>query len=296
LGDTQRLSKHQEIGRVTVFLGLDPKTWLGLAVVGSIVSTFGALFGVFLKDYFFARSFERWKQRTTLEQLYQRYCDPLRLSARELVWRTIEVLDSYPSVFLTATVLASRPSVQKENSTDDPYFRRYKLLSTTYRFCALLGWLELYRQEITYLQAGSNKRSNELERVLHLMREDLANGQLNRAKDWLGWRDVLVFREELRAIGESMIENRNVGRTVMGYGRFVDLFNGQDPSPTQRWAHVLLSFLLDLGAEQRDFRRIRLQRLVVHLVDLLVLLDKKSVETGLLEVRQRLFSEAIEKL
>src|SRR5580765_5977083 len=49
------------------------KAWLGLTVVAAIVSTVGALFGIFLKDYLFSRSLEQWKQRQTLEQLYQKY-------------------------------------------------------------------------------------------------------------------------------------------------------------------------------------------------------------------------------
>src|SRR5437016_11219866 len=48
-----------------VFLGLDLKTWLGLTVVGTAISTFGALLGIVLKDYIFSRSFEKWKQRQT---------------------------------------------------------------------------------------------------------------------------------------------------------------------------------------------------------------------------------------
>jgi len=153
-----------------MFLGLDLKTWLGLTVVGSVVSTLGALFGIFLKDYFFSRSFERWKQRQTLELLYQKYRDPLMLSARELASRTVEIVDNYPTVFLKATVLASRPERQLDNSIKDPYFQRYKLVSTAYRFCALLGWLELYRQEITYLHSGRSKHSKDLERAIGLIR------------------------------------------------------------------------------------------------------------------------------
>jgi hypothetical protein len=191
-------------------------------------------------------------------------------------------------VFLTATVLDSRPSGQRQNSTDDPYFRRYKLLSTLYRFCAFLGWLELYRHEITYLHTGSSHRSRELQEAIELIREDFADGQLSTAEDWQTWRDGLVFREELRAIGESMIESNNTPRTVMGYGRFVELFDSLDSSPMQRWAQVLLNFLLDLGVEQRDFRRVRLQRLVVHLVDVLILLDKDSVEKHLVVAHDRL--------
>src|SRR5262245_28062880 len=98
-----------------LFLGLDLKTWLGFTVVGSAISTLGALLGSLLKDYFFTRSFERWKQRQTLQLLYQKYRDPLLLSARELVSRTVEIGDHYPTVYLTTEVLASRPEKQIAN-------------------------------------------------------------------------------------------------------------------------------------------------------------------------------------
>jgi hypothetical protein len=269
-----------------MFLGLDLKTWLGLTVVGSAISTFGALCGIFLKDYFFSRSFERWKQGQTLELLYQKYRDPLMLSACELVSRILEIVDHYPTAYLTTTVLESRPERQVDNSIEDPYFQRYKLLSTVYRFCAFLGWLELYRQEITYLHLGSNKHSRELERAIGLIRADLADGQLNKAADWHGWRDTLIFREELRAIGESMIESRGPTRTVMGYGRFADLFDSNGTSPTRRWSRVFLNFLLDPEAGL-DFRQTRMQRLVVHLVGLMALLDEASIENFLVEARDK---------
>jgi hypothetical protein len=271
-----------------MFLGLDLKTWLGLTVVGSVISTLGALFGILLKDYFFSRSFERWKQRQTLELLYQKYRDPLMLSARELASRSREITEHYPTVYLTTEVLASRPERQIANSIEDQYFRRYKLLSTVYRFCAFLGWLELYRQEITYLHSRGNRRSRQLEQAIELIRGDLADGQLNDAENWNEWRDTLVFREELRAIGESMIEPLGSTRTVMGYGRFTDLLDSANPNATQRWARVLLNFLLDLQADRPDFRQTRLQRLVVHLVGLMGLLDKASIGKPLIEARNKL--------
>jgi hypothetical protein len=46
-----------------------------------------------------------------------------------------------------------------------------------------------------------------------------------------------------------------------------------------------LNFLMDLEVSHREFRRIRLQRIVIHLVDLLLLLDKKSVDPYLIEAR-----------
>jgi hypothetical protein len=261
-----------------MFLGLDLKTWLGLSVLGAIVSTIGSLFGVVLKDYFFSRSFERWKQRQTLEQLYQKFRDPLLLSARELASRTAEIIDHFPTVYLNENVLASRPAKQIENSIYDPYFQRYKLVSTAYRLSAFLAWLELYRQELTFLQMGNNAHTLNLEQSVSLIRSDLADGQLNQAGDWEKWRDTLIFREELRAIGESLIETRGSTRTVMGYGRYCEHLEATTPNAVQRWSPVVLNFFLDLEANGKDFRQTRMKRLLVHLVDLIGAIDHSTIE------------------
>ena len=261
-----------------MLLGLDLKTWFGLTVLGAIVSTLGSLFGVVLKDYFFSRSLERWKQRQTLEQLYQKFRDPLLLSARELASRTGEVLDHFPTIYLNESVLSSRPEKQVENSIHDPYFQRYKLVSTAYRLSAFMGWVELYRQELTFLHPGNNAHAIKLERAVGHIRSDLADGQLNHAEDWDKWRDTLVFREELRAIGESLIETRGSARTVMGYGRYCENLESTTPNAVLRWSPVVLNFLLQLETNGKDFRQVRLKRLFVHLVELIRLIDEKSIE------------------
>jgi hypothetical protein len=274
-----------------MFLGLDLKTWFGLTVLGAIVSTLGSIFGVVLKDYFFSRSFERWKQHQTLEQLYQKFRDPLLLSARELASRTAEVLEHFPTVYLNERVLTSRPDKQVENSIHDAYFQRYKLVSTVYRLSAFMAWVELYRQELTYLYSGNNVHAVKVERAVELIRSDLADGQLNHAEDWDKWRDTLVFREELRAIGESLIEARGSTRTVMGYGRYCEQLEATTPNTVQRWSPVVLNFFLDLEPNRKDFRKTRLKRLLVHLVELMRLIDHKSIEPYLEKVYVGLQSE-----
>ena len=270
-----------------MFLGLDLETWLGLTVLGAVVSTIGALFGIILKDYFFTRSFERWKQRRTLEQLYQKYRDPLLLVARELVSRMVEILDHYPTVYLTEKVLSSRPSKQVENNIEDPYFQRYKLVSTAYRVSAFLGWLELYRQEITFLNSGNNEHAKSLELAIGYIRSDLADGQLNKAEDWNKWRDTLVFREELRAIGESMIEVRGTTRAIIGYGRYCEHLESEVSSTVQRWMPVVMNFFFDLQGEGKDFRQTRIKLMVGHLVELMQLLDNSSIDPYLLEAQRK---------
>jgi len=276
-----------------MFLGLSLQTWLGLTVLGALVSTLGSLFGIVLKDFFFVRSFESWKQKKTLEQLYQRYRDPLYLSAHELATRLFEIDLTYPTVYLKTSVLDKRVDRQIRNSVHDPYFQRHKLLSSIYRLAAFLGWLELYRQEVTYLRSGSNPHSKALEWVVNAIRSDLADGQINKTDDLGMWRDTLIFRDELRAIGESMIETRGATRTVTGYGRFLEAAEAEGDSAIKRWHPVVSNFLLDLEVGGKDFRHVRIKRLFVHLVDLMTLLDESSVEKWLTEKRNLLETEVL---
>lgn len=282
-------SRHEEISNV--FLGLNLGTWLGLTVVGTAISTIGSLFGIVLKDYFFTRSFERWKQQRALEQVYQRFRDPLLLAARELMSRTVQILDDFPPAYLTEKVLASSRKSQLTNSIEDPYFQRYKLISTAYRLSAFLGWLELYRQEITFLNSGDNKHANSLKSAVDYIRSDLAEGRLNEASDWHEWKDVPVFREEIRAIGESMIEMRGATRAVMGYGRYCEHLESQASCAVQRWSPVVMNFILGFQSGGKDFRQMRLKRMAVHLFALMQLLGDSSIDKDLRAAQAKLQQE-----
>jgi hypothetical protein len=217
---------------------------LGFTVVGALVTTTGTLIGLFLKEVLLSRSFEQWKMRQALAQVSRKYREPIALSAVELCNRLTFICDKYPPDFLDSGLLAYTPAGPALNSAADPHSRRYRLVSTVYRLCAFLGWVELYRQDTTYLEAddGSGGRGD---RALFAVRSDLADGQLKKARDWEAWHDVLVFREEQRAIGDSMIVTVGGARTVMGYGQFYDLFTASLPSSQAQWLRTAAMFLLD---------------------------------------------------
>ncbi|WP_018607711.1 hypothetical protein [Uliginosibacterium gangwonense] len=271
---------------------LDVKTWLSFSSIAAAISVFGTLTGLVLKEHLFTRSFERWKQKQTLNQIYQKFRDPLLLSARDLSSRTVEILNQYPTVYLNEHVLTSHPQKQIKNNISDPYFQRYKLISTAYRLSALLSWVELYRQEITFLHPGNNKSAETLEKAVENIRSDLADGQLNKADNWANWKDILIFREELRAIGESLIETRGSNRTVMGYGRYCEQLEADSVNSVQQWATPVFNFFLELEVSGTDFRHVRLKRLLVHVVDLMRLLDDKKIDCFLEEKYQEIFHEA----
>jgi hypothetical protein len=246
----------------------------------SLVGVAGAILGFVGKSLW-----DRYlKKQDGIQEVYQKYRDPLILSAVELVYRLQEINEHYPTVYLRSEVMALSPKFQEENNITDPYFQKYKLISTAYRFCALFGWLELFRKDAIYLHTGKNLAVDDLEACAELLRADVADGQLNTSDDWEDWKDTLIFREELRAIGESMIDEK--GKMIIGYGRFIELFEADGAGRQSRWIQVATNFFLDLQVTKKDFRKIRLQRLAIHLVDLIQLLDSARMSSRLQGIRQ----------
>lgn len=172
------------------------------------------------------------------------------------------------------------------NSAADPYYRRHRLISTVYRLCAFLGWVELFRQETTFLDPSSGTRERIVDHAIFALRADLADRELNTAPDWEDWHDVLIYRDEQRAIGESMIIPGSGGRNVMGYAQFCDLVLADTQTSPAKWIWTAARVVLDLKPP-KDFRQVRMQRLIVHLVDLVELLASSRLRDDHREARKQ---------
>jgi hypothetical protein len=251
------------------------------------------VFGFLLKEFLFPRLFESWKSQRALADVYRRYRDPLFLSAIELANRLMEICREYPTNFLTSELYKVRPSKSLSNSSDDEYFRKYKFVSSIYRLSAFLGWLELYRQEIVFLDSGHHGKNVHFTNSISDIRSDFADGHLNEAANWIDWSDQLLFREELRAIGEAMIlVDETNQRTVIGYRRFSEIFLTDADVGRKAWLETAALFLLDVPASTvYNFRLVRLQRLFIHLVDLLVALERAKVPPRLANFRKSLLDK-----
>ncbi|WP_410791154.1 hypothetical protein [Kribbella sp. C-35] len=253
--------------------GLTNAELLGLSAFAAVIAVAGNLLALVLRELVLARSYDRWKERRSLRAVYQQYRDPIALSGLELLSRTQEIARVYPPDFLRSDVLNQHPGRLATVGSDDPYFRRYKLVSSAYRLCAFLGWLELYRQDVTFLDTGRRRGNAALDALLSKLRAALADGHLNQAADWQDWTDRLIFREEQRAIGAAMIRDIGSRRMVMGYEEFRTFFDEPDDHPW--WLHTATSFLLDLE-QTKDFRQERLRLLEQHLGGLIAVLNPSA--------------------
>lgn len=84
-----------------------------------------------------------------------------------------------------------------------------------------------------------------------------------------------------------MIESKGATRSIIGYGRFVDLINSDGISSTKSWSQVVINFLLDLEDGNKDFRKVRLQRILLHVLDFIELIDERGLDERLAGARKR---------
>lgn len=257
------------------------EAWLQTAVAGAI----GGSAALIMKELVLPISIEVWKRDQALRELYKKFKEPLTLSAIELALRLHEIdgilRDDRQVPFLQRTLSQLGSESIKSNTTEDGHFQDYKLTSTHYRLCSFLAWLELYRQELTFLNSGDSEINEQLNRIFHEIRSALSDGHINRATDWQSWTDELIFREEARAIGETLISDQQP-RTVIGYGRFMAMLCSNE------WIQRVDKFFYRIGNDPRDFRVTRLRLLLLSLLELIDVVAPNTMPQCLTDCRPRL--------
>jgi hypothetical protein len=267
-------------------LGLSWPQMLGLTGFAAIVSAVTSLFALFLKEFIAVRSFERWKAEQTLVQAYRRYQLPIYLAADELSSRfySLSRKDFFPGERAVGREMLGAEAQQERNVSAGTHYLQYRFASNVYRLCGFLGWIELYRRDIGTLDPSILDRNGRLEACLREIRGVLADGWLNRHNDRLQWRDILLFREEQRAIAHRMIAPGD-RPSIIDFGTFYErLLADRSGSGDARW-FMLAASLFEHFQPERDFRIVRMKMLVAHLTELMELLQpgrtpKQYLETA----------------
>lgn len=271
--------------------GIPLTTLLGLSVLGAVVTALGSLLGILVKDVWAANWFENRKTKRTIEDVYRRYQLPIFLAAKELNGRLFGLAED-GSIHLPRESefglerIGSTPARGSDAAVSDHYLR-YRFLSHIYRLCGFLGWVELYRRDIGTMDFETLGLSRTLETALANIQSALADGQLNQRDDWSEWRDCLLFREELRAIGSRMIADKDK-LAILDFATFTEIVEA-DPTGNSsgRWFVQAAHFFEHLRLE-KDFRLVRMRMLVVHLNILMELLQPGRIPRAHVEGRAAL--------
>lgn len=214
-----------------------------------------------------------WGEKKNIHAVYKRYKDPIILSGTELLFRLNDIVNNYTIPFLDSDVLDLHSSKPNPKDLKGDYFKNYKWISTLYRFCSFIGWLEIYRREVTFLDSGKDKLNRKIEENLRRFRGLLADIHLNNSSEKI---DAVIFREEQRAIGGRMMKAGEDSPGIIGYEEFRQMI-GRDSE--NQWIQPAISFFLDLGKEEVDFRQERIKKLSESIIGLIQILDKSRGDT-----------------
>jgi hypothetical protein len=244
-----------------VFRLLAPLAATTDVVWGALATVLGALIAGFAAWYVPAWRLNRETRSETARALrYTR--DPLLRAAFDLQSRFYNIV---ARDFLGEYL--------RDGSQDD---KQYAVMSTLWILGQYLGWVEILRREVQYLDLGSQAANRTLQLRLSDISAALASD--SRREHHL----FVIFRADQRAIGEFMVTSRETetgGRRpdCLGYSEFLVRFqetkaesNGEDGPPLLAWASRYEEDLAAASASAPDaLRLVRVQRRLIDLVDLL---------------------------
>jgi hypothetical protein len=145
----------------------------------------------------------------------------------------------------------------------------YVKRSTAFLFAEYLGWVEIFRRDLQFLDLGDSGMNQQIMILLTKI-----SGTLNAANtsDAECFR---IFRADQRALGELMIEadSKPGERRCQGYAAFCSMLAAG--GAFSEWVQELLDHV-EAAAHEPDTARDRLTLLQHQLIDLIDLLDPRS--------------------
>lgn len=176
----------------------------------------------------------------------------------------------------TSFTATKSPAVRVRRDSCRPFSWRapsgrqnYVKRSTAFLFAEYLGWVEIFRRDLQFLDLGDSQTNRQIMFLLHKI-----SGTLNAANtsDAECFR---IFRADQRALGELMIEadSKPGERRCLGYAAFCSVLAAGGASG--EWGRELLDHV-ELAAHEPDMARDRLTRLQHQLIDLVDLLDPRG--------------------
>lgn len=223
----------------------------GVAVCSATVAAYTTTRSIRLQHALTLNRAALERQEAT-EDLVRRYREPLLLAAFDLQARICNIVEG--------------GFVARHMGSADPEEHRYAQTSTLYRVGDYLGWIEVLRRGLQFLDLGEESRTRELVERLALVSHAFSDTEQFPASAFR------LFRDEQRAVGEVMLEQAEgeVRRyQCIGYATFAARLD-EDPG-FARWFDRLaaeVGKLADPVPGQLD-RLIEVQRGLIGVIDFL---------------------------
>ena len=222
----------------------------GVSLVAASLSYANARRVAILNDQLEEQRRARSKQEQAAE-VRARYRDPLLGVVFDLQSRLYNIV--------------AKRFLRRYLTADDPQARSYAIESTLYVLAEYLGWVEILRREVQFLDLGDEAANRGWINAFERVRDTLARDDLDPV--------LRIFRGEQRAIGEVMtlaVADSGAVRRLesMGYATFVTRLGQAEFS---RWFEQLTRDVELLGQDPDAHaeRPILLQNALVDVLDVL---------------------------
>jgi hypothetical protein len=130
-------------------------------IVSSIISALIALV-VMISNNLVLSFKEKKREQKKTKDTFKLYAHPIIRASEQLAWRLKEILEFNGAFFLPNAVINS--------------YYQYKINSTIYRLCALLGWVQAAKREFSYFDTPNSKQHTKIQNAIGTFRKALADG------------------------------------------------------------------------------------------------------------------------
>jgi len=199
---------------------------------------------------------EQQSRAYVAQELMRTYQDPLLRSAIDLQSKFFNIL----TLHLLDKFYNNGTEVEKE----------YALDNTLYVIAEYLGWVEIVRREVQFIELGNDEKNRALVHLIDSISQSFLDSQLPQT--------FRIFRGEQRAIGELMMtylpsDEGPYRRECIGYATFLEFQGKPDFS---RWFRKLRDDIDELAKGHGD--PVRLVSLHNNLIDLIGYLDPEGLK------------------
>lgn len=240
--------------------------------------------------------------REAQKRLYDRQKTQVRAAVRDLATtlQGLRLENNRPLDFLQERFLVEQPERPRLFHRNDPFYQKYDFVDLVYRLCAVLGWMELYRVDPTFLSGSADDR-RAIEGSFRAIRialgaafDDEKIAKAPSTDAGATWADGVILDDDQRAIGETMLNpaTKDASPAVIGYAAFCVhrfRFAARDPvtgsirvGDQDFWIWNATRFVIDMGSAPpaEDFRRERLKKVLRELGKLDVVLGGRPADAG----------------
>jgi hypothetical protein len=221
------------------------------AIILAVVAGLIALGNGIVTARLASRIQEQQRQKTKAEQLADvmaRYRDPMLRAAFDLQSRLYNI--------------AALGFLETHYRDETPQRKAYAAESTLFVLAEYLGWVEIMRREVRFLDLGDEPVNRRLAEHLHTVRRTL----LSDRHDPL----LQLFSGQQRAIGELMAVPSGASESrlaCMGFATFVVRL--RDDEDFAGWFTQLRADIHELARAPHSRRLVALQHALIDLIDLL---------------------------